>query len=412
MYGTRSTALLPGSERHSCPNHQLNKFREGCCMNLQLNEQMKRDLAKRGFSRRSLGRIAAMISAGAALPFYNEPAMAQLSAVRDMPADAVKINANENPLGPCPEALEAIHNIAAKGGRYLYEETFGFQEVLAEQEGVKANYVQPYPGSSAPLHQAVLAFTSPTKPFVTADPGYEAGERAAKFIGAKVIRVPLNAKYEHDVKKMAAASSQAGLIYVCNPNNPTGTLTPRADIEWLLANKPTGSVLLLDEAYIHIAGAPMCSDLVAKDKDIIILRTFSKIYGMAGIRAGAAIGRPDLLKKIAGLSSGALPGTGMAARNARPQTKTVVPERRKIIGDVRSDVLGFMDKHNFKYVPSVSNKFMVDVKRPGGEIITALQKEKIYIGRVWKSWPNYVRVSIGTQEEMNKFKAAFLKVMP
>jgi histidinol-phosphate aminotransferase len=380
-------------------------------MNLQLNEQMKRDLLQRGFSRRSLGRIAAMISAGAALPFYNEPAMAQLSALRDMPPDAVKINANENPLGPCPEALEAIHNIAAKGGRYLYEETFGFQEVLAEQEGVKANYVQPFAGSSAPLHQAVLAFTSPTKPFVTANPGYEAGERAAQFIGAPVLRVPLTSTYAHDVKKMAAASPDAGLIYVCNPNNPTGTLTPREDIEWLLANKPAGSVLLLDEAYIHIAGAPMCSDLVAKDKDIIILRTFSKIYGMAGIRAGAAIGRPDLLKKLGNYSTGALPVTGMAAGTASLKSKTVIPQRRKIIGDVRNDIFAFLDKHNFKYIPSVSNKFMVDVKRPGGEIISAMQKEKIYIGRVWPSWPTYVRVSVGTQAEMDKFKTAFLKVM-
>jgi histidinol-phosphate aminotransferase len=380
-------------------------------MNLQLNEQLKRDLLQRGFSRRSLGRIAAMISAGAALPFYNEPAMAQLSAVRDMPPDAVKINANENPLGPCPEALEAIHNIAAKGGRYLYEETFSFQEVLAEQEGVKANYVHPFAGSSAPLHQAVLAFTSPTKPFVTANPGYEAGERAAQFIGAPVLRVPLTATYAHDVKKMAAASPDAGLIYVCNPNNPTGTLTPREDIEWLLANKPAGSVLLLDEAYIHIAGAPMCSDLVAKDKDIIILRTFSKIYGMAGIRAGAAIGRPDLLKKLTSYSTGALPVTGMAAGTASLKSKTVIPQRRKIIGDVRNDVFAFLDKHNFKYVPSVSNKFMVDVKRPGGEVISAMQKEKVYIGRVWPSWPTYVRVSVGTQAEMDKFKTAFLKVM-
>jgi histidinol-phosphate aminotransferase len=380
-------------------------------MNLQLNEPLKRDLLQRGFSRRSLGRIAAMISAGAALPFYNEPAMAQLSAVRNMPADAVKINANENPLGPCTEALEAIHSVAKNGGRYLYEETFAFQETLAEQEGVKANYVQPYPGSSAPLHQAVLAFTSPTKPFVTADPGYEAGERAAQFIGAKVIRVPLTSTYAHDVKKMAAASPDAGLIYVCNPNNPSGTLTPREDIEWLLANKPAGAILLLDEAYIHIAGAPMCSDLVAKDKDIVILRTFSKIYGMAGIRAGAAIARPDLLKKLGSYSTGALPVTGMAAGNASLKSKTVIPERRKIIGDVRNDVLGFMDKHKFKYVPSVSNKFMVDVKRPGGEIIAALQKEKVYIGRVWPSWPTHVRVSIGTQAEMDKFKAAFLKVM-
>ena len=380
-------------------------------MNLHLNAQQAREFAKRGFSRRSFGRIAAMISAGAALPFYNEPAMAQLSAVRNMPPDAVKINANENPLGPCPEALEAIHSIAKNGGRYLYEETFGFQETLAEQEGVKPAYVQPYAGSSAPLHQAVLAFTSPTKPFVTADPGYEAGERAAAFIGAKVIRVPLTSNYAHDVKKMAVASPDAGLIYVCNPNNPTGTLTPRSEIEWLLENKPAGSILLLDEAYIHIAGAPMCSDLVAKDKDIVILRTFSKIYGMAGLRAGAAIGRPDLLKKLAGFSSGALPVTGMAAGTASLKSKTVVPERRKIIAGVRKDVFSFMEKHKFKFVPSQSNKFMVDVKRPGGEIITALQQEKVYIGRVWPSWPTHVRVSIGTQEEMNKFKTAFLKVM-
>ena len=283
--------------------------------------------------------------------------------------------------------------------------------MLAEQEGLKPSYVQPYAGSSAPLHQAVLAFTSPTRPFVTADPGYEAGERAAQFIGAKVIRVPLTSTYAHDVKKMAAAAPDAGLIYVCNPNNPTGTLTPRAEIEWLLANKPAGSVLLLDEAYIHIAGAPMCSDLVAQDKDIVILRTFSKIYGMAGLRAGAALGRPDLLKKIVSFSSGALPTTGMAGATASLKSKTLVPERRKIIGDVRADVLAFMDKHKFKYVPSVSNKFMVDVKRPGGEIIAALQKEKIYIGRVWPSWPTYVRVSVGTQAEMDKFKAAFLKVM-
>src|SRR5262249_40755862 len=269
------------------------------------------------------------------------------------------------------------------------------------QEGVKANYVQPYAGSSAPLHQAVLAFTSPTKPFVTADPGYEAGERAARFIGAKVISVPLTKTYAHDVKAMAAASPDAGLIYVCNPNNPSGSLTPRSDIEWLLENKPKGSILLLDEAYIHIAGAPMCSDLVAKDKDIVILRTFSKIYGMAGLRAGAAIGRPDLLQKISNYSSGALPVTGMAAATASLKSKKLVPERRKIIGDVRADVLAFLDKHNFQYVPSVSNKFMVNVKRPGGEIVEAMRKEKIYIGRVWASWPTYVRVSIGTQEEMN-----------
>jgi histidinol-phosphate aminotransferase len=381
-------------------------------MGLHLSEQQTRHFAKQGFSRRSFGRLATILGAGAALPFYNEFALAQLSAVRGaMPPDAVKINANENPLGPCPEALEAIHKIAPLSGRYMYEETSGFQELLARQEGVKPDYVQPYAGSGGALHQAVLAFCSPTKPFVTADPGYEAGERAAKFIGAVVIGVPLNKNYEHDVRRMAVASPDAGLIYLCNPNNPTGTLTPREDIEWLAANKPKGSVLLLDEAYIHIAGAPTGSELVAKDADVVILRTFSKIYGMAGLRAGAAIGRPDLLAKIRQFSSGALPVTGMAAAAASLKSKTVVPERRKIIADVRNDVLGFLDKHKFKFVPSVSNKFMVDVKRPGEEVIEAMRKEKIYIGRVWPSWPTFVRVSVGTQQEMDKFKSAFLKVM-
>jgi histidinol-phosphate aminotransferase len=381
-------------------------------MNICLNRQQKNEFVQRGFSRRDLGRVAAMITAGAALPFWNEPAMAQLSAIRGlMPPDAVKINANENPLGPCEEALAAIHMVAKDGGRYRYEDTFAFQELLAEQEGLKPSYVQPYAGSSAPLHQAVLGFTSPTRPFVTADPGYEAPERAAQFIGTKVFRVPLTGSYAHDVKAMAAASPDAGLIYVCNPNNPTGTLTPKAEIEWLLANKPKGSVLLLDEAYIHIAGAPMCTDLVAQDKDIVILRTFSKIYGMAGLRAGAAIGRPDLLEKIRPWTSGALPVTGMVAATASLKSKTLVPQRRKIIGDVRADVLSFLDKHNFQYIPSVSNKFMVNVRRPGREIIEAMMKEKVYIGRVWPSMPTYVRVSVGTQEEMNKFKTAFLKVM-
>jgi len=379
-------------------------------MDSVLTREQKRDLLQRGFTRRNFGRIAAMITAGATLPFYNEPALAQLSA-RDIPPDAVKIDANENPLGPCAEAAEAIHKVVANGGRYMFSETSRLRELMAEQEGLKASYVSPFAGSSAPLHQAVISFTGPDRPFVTADPGYEAGERAAQYIGARVIRVPLTKSYAHDVKAMAAASPNAGLIYICNPNNPSGTSTPRADIEWLVENKPKGAVILLDEAYIHISGDQMGSDFVAKDKDVIILRTFSKIYGMAGIRAGGAFGRPDLLSKVTGHSAGALPVTGVVAAIASLKSKTVVPERRKIIGDIRNDVFAWMDKHHFQYVPSMSNKFMVDVKRPGRQVMDAMLKEKVSIGRVWQSWPTHVRVTIGTREEMEKFKTAFLKVM-
>jgi histidinol-phosphate/aromatic aminotransferase/cobyric acid decarboxylase-like protein len=372
----------------------------------------KQNLIERGFSRRHFGRIAAIVSAGmTSVPMFTEQAYAQLSKVKGMPPDAVKINANENPLGPGPEAVEAIHNVVKMGGRYTYELTDEFQETLAAQSGVPADHVLPYAGSSLPLHTSAFAFASPTKSWVTGEPGYESGANAAKFIGAKVIRVPLTKTYAHDVRAMAAADPNAGVLYLCNPNNPTGTLTPSEDISWLADNLPKGAVLVLDEAYIHIAGAPMRTDLVAAGKDVVILRTFSKIYGMAGLRAGAAIGRPDLLKKINSWSSGALPITGMAGATASLKSPDLVPVRRKIIGDVRNNVFAFMDKGGYKYIPSVSNKFMIDVGRPSGEFTAALQKEKVYIANRWPVWPTHVRVSIGTQEEMDKFKVAFTKVM-
>ncbi|OYW08202.1 MAG: aminotransferase [Acidobacteriia bacterium 12-62-4] len=366
---------------------------------------------KKEFSRRALAKGSALLAAGAALPFYNEPALAQLSMIGNMDPNAVKINANENPLGPCNEAAEAIYGVIKKGGRYMYEETFSFAKTLAEQEGLKPNYVTPFPGSSDPLHRAVLAFTSADKPFVMADPGYEAGQRAAQFIGSKVIRVPLKADHSHDVKAMVAASPNAGLIYICNPNNPTGTLTKRADIEWVIANKPAGSIILVDEAYIHLTNEAFGSDFVAKDKDVIILRTFSKLYGMAGLRAGAAIGRPDLIAKLSSYGAGALPLTGMVGAHASLKVPTLVPQRRKLIGDTREDVFAFLSKHNGKFVPSTSNKFMMELNgMPGRDIVTAFVKEKIYIGRVWPAWPKHARVSIGTPEEMAKFKAAYLKI--
>ncbi len=377
---------------------------------MQLTPEQEMRFLQRGFSRRSFGRIAVLAGAGAAsLPFFNEPALAQLSRV-DAPEDAVLINANENPLGPCKEAREAAYRMIAHGGRYRYGEGDKVERLLAGQEGVQQNYVRVHAGSSGPLHQAVLAFTSPTKSLVTADPGYESPGRAARFIGANVIRVPLTSNYAHDVKAMAAVPD-AGLIYMSNPNNPTGTLTPKEDIEWLVANKPAGAVVMIDEAYVHITGAPGHTPLVAADKDVVILRTFSKIYGMAGLRAGAAIARPDLLEKISGFSQTMMPITGMAAASASLEAEYVVPERRKLIADTREGVFSFLEKHHYSFVPSVSNCFMVDVKRPGQEIVQALRQEKIYIGRVWPAWPTHVRVTVGTEEEMNKFKTAFHTVM-
>ncbi len=381
---------------------------------MTLNPHQQEDLLKRGFSRRHFGKLASFLAAGSTLPFYNEAAMAQLSQVRGAPADAVMINANENPLGPCAEAAEAMHAMIAKGGRYNYGLTDDFTATLAEQEGLKESYVQAFAGSSAPLHQSVLAFTSPTKPYVMADPGYESGANAAKVVGAKVIKVPLTKTYAHDVKAMAAASPNTGLIYLCNPNNPSGTLTPKEDIAWLVKNKPAGCILMIDEAYTHISGAPFSTEFVAKDEDVIVLRTFSKIYGMAGLRAGAALAKPELLNKITQWSSSPMPVTGMVGANISLKVKDLVPQRRKIIGDVhRNDVLCVHGQAQLQVraVGLEQSSPSIRARNPYDEVIMALRKENVYIGRGWPVWPTHVRVSIGTPDEMEKFKAAYLKVM-
>jgi histidinol-phosphate aminotransferase len=383
-----------------------------------LSAEQKADFLRRGFSRRSFGRLATVLTAGATLPFYNEQVLAQLSLIRNIPPDAVKINANENPMGPCPEAADAMYNVIKKGGRYMYEHTFALATLMGKMETLKTDdargdsYLEIFAGSSAPLHQAVLAFCSKDKPFVKADPGYEAGERAAKFIGAKVVAVPLRkGTWDHDVRGMLAAAPDAGLFYICNPNNPTGTLTSRADIEYLVANKPKGSVVMIDEAYIHFSkNAVRCNDMVAADQDVVVLRTFSKLYGMAGLRAGAALARPDLLEKIKSSSAGAMPITSMVGATASLQSKNLVAERRKMMADIRESTFSWLTAKNVEFIPSESNCFMMNVKRPGAEFNRAMTAQNVYIGRVWPIWPTWVRVTVGSKEDMAQFKAAFARV--
>ena len=382
-------------------------------MQQALPNAAEENLLSRGFSRRQLGRIASVFAAGAALPFYNEAAFAQRYVRGQVNDDAVRINSNENPLGPCPEALEAINSVARFGGRYSpHDEGGRFHQLAAAVEGVKPEYVTAYAGSSDPLQRVVCAFCSPSRGFVMGDPGYESGAQTAKFIGAKAAHVPLRKDHSHDVQAMVKADPNAGVIYICNPNNPTGTLTSRADIDWTLANKPKGSILLLDEAYWHFTTlAKSGVDLVAADKEIIVLRTFSKVYGMAGLRAGLAIARPDLLEKLRPYGVGFTPITGTAAATASLKVADLVPKRRKINADIRANVFEFLDKKGYKFTKSESNAFMVDVRRPNNEVIQAMAKENVLIGRPWPVWPTWVRISVGTQQEMDRFKAAFTKVM-
>jgi histidinol-phosphate aminotransferase len=202
------------------------------------------------------------------------------------------------------------------------------------------------------------------------------------------------------------------VFYVCSPNNPTGTLTSHSDIEYLVEHKPAGSVVLIDEAYIHFCDAPSAMDLVKAGKDVILLRTFSKIYGMAGLRCGAAFGRPDLLERIENYAGwNAMPITALVAASASLKDPQLVPERKQINARVRSEVFAWLDKNGYSYIPSEANFFMLDTKRPAKPAIDAMVKQNVYVGRIWPSMPTYTRVTIGTAPEMEEFQTAWQKVM-
>ncbi|MCU1241972.1 MAG: aminotransferase class [Candidatus Acidoferrum typicum] len=365
-------------------------------------------------TRRTFVRIASAASAVALARIATEADLAFAQRVRpltNVPADAILINANENPLGPCAQACSAMADLGVRGGRYEYGMTQELLKTFAEIEGLKPEYVRAYAGSSEPLHYMVLALTSPEKSLVMGDPAYEAPMQAASYSKARILKVPLTRNYAHDVKAMVAADPNAGVLYICNPNNPTGTTTTREDIEYALANKPKGSILMVDEAYIHFSDAKPVLDLVAADKEIVVLRTFSKIYGMAGLRCGFAIARPDLLAKLDPYGWNSMPVTAVVAAKTSLKSRELVPERKKINADIRNDVFSWLAANKYSFVPSETNCFMIDVKRPGKQFIQAMEAKKVYIGRVWPVWPTHVRITVGTKPEMEAFKKAFKESM-
>ena len=341
------------------------------------------------------------------------PARGGRSPVTD--PDVVRITSNENPMGPSKEGLEALAKVAPLAWRYTpVGDNTELMDLLAKTENVKPEYVLSYPGSGTPLANLVPAFSSPTRAWVMASPGYGSG--ASKDVGNKVVHVPLRKDYSHDVEAMIRMAPTGGAYYVCNPNNPTGTLTPRKDIEYLLAHKPKDAIVVIDEAYIHFSGRDnMSTDLVRQDKDVVVLRTFSKLYGMAGMRAGAAYGRPDLLAKLAKIgrtANLAIPTMACAAASLKAEAK-LLTERMAINKRNRDLAFEQIAKLGATAIPSEANFFMLSVKgMTGPQVNKAMAAKKIMLaGHRWPEWENQVRVTVGTYEEMQKFNAALAQVV-
>ena len=389
-----------------------------------MNNEFKSGFSRRSFMR-SLGAAsvaAASLPAVAAVQGSGAPRIGHRISDPDISGidsfdSPVFISMNENPLGPASATLEAIAKAAAMGNRYHGDIVQATVNTALDLFGLRRGYVGLFPGSGGPLNLALASNIGPDRPLVYGDPSYEQGPNVADTMGAPKFPVKLTANYAHDVRAMVAATPKAGAYYIVNPNNPTGTMTPKSDIVWLLKNKPAGSVVIVDEAYHHFSNDESCIDLVAADQDIIVTRTFSKIYGMAGLRAGLVFAKPAYFQKFRATSVFApalasISITSAAGANAAMLDKDLVPLRRKINADNRDATLEFLTKHGYSVVPgSQTNFFMVDVKRPGGEFQSAMLDENVAIGRTWASMPTYVRVTVGTKDEMAKFKSAFVKCM-
>jgi histidinol-phosphate aminotransferase len=381
-----------------------------------IDRQAREELQERGYSRRQIGRIAALLGAGVVMSQVARPAFAQQSAKAMV--GGVRIGSNECWTGPFPAGVQAAADIAAVGNRYEPDgEHAKLTAAVAQVEGVPAECVLAWPGSSDPLNRSIITFCSPERGLVTANPTYEQSWGTARWLGIKPDRVPLTKDYRHDVKAMLAANPKAGLYYICSPNNPTGTLTPIADIEWLLANKPTDSIVLVDEAYIHFAGTPSAARLAGTRNDVIVMRTFSKLFGMAGMRLGLTIAHPDLYKKMMRYDGQQvtfmLPMTAVACGTASLTLADQIVARRNAMIAVREETFAHLRKRKIPYIPSQANMFMVDWgagKKPSA-MQAAFQAEGVQIGRSWDAYPTMSRITVGSADDMQTFRIALDKVI-
>jgi histidinol-phosphate aminotransferase len=385
----------------------------------ELTKDAQEDLLSRGYSRRQLARIGAMLGAGAALAQFSNPALAQSQAAKAL-IGGVRIGANECWTGPLAPGAQAGAAIVAEGNRYNTAEAYtALVDAVSKVENISPDRVLAWAGSGPPLARTVLAFCSPEHGVVTADPTFETVWGMAAATNTKVSRVPLTSDYRHDVKAMLAADPTAGFYYICTPNNPTGTVTPLAEIEWLVANKPAGSVVVVDEAYIHFSEAQSAVPLAASRDDVVVLRTFSKLFGMAGMRLGLTLGHPDLNKKLMIYDRAPdISVTACACGTASLTQADLIKARRAEMVAAREETLAHLKKRKIAYIPgSQANMFMVDWKKLSPDekhtkkMQNAFLAENVQIGRAWDIYPSVSRVSVGSKEDMEKFRIALDKII-
>jgi histidinol-phosphate aminotransferase len=360
-------------------------------------------------------RFAQLLGAGAAAAFIKPAVSLATKPVEESTtAGIVRLSANENPYGPSAKALNAMTNHFGLACRYPDEHNNVLIEKLAKLNNVNYDQILLGDGSSEILKLCAETFTEKERgPLVAADPTFEAILNNASANGAEVVKVPLTATFAHDLPQMLGAAKQ-GLIYVCNPNNPTASITPKNELRDSIKNTPRETMILVDEAYFHYADSPDYESMIPLVKDhpnLIVARTFSKIYGMAGLRCGYCVAQPDTIKQLRPHQMwDSVNIMALAAAIANLDDPDQVPNGQQLNREVKAFTIGELEKKSYKTIPSQANFIMVDCKRPIVPLISALGDRNVHVGRLFPALPNHMRVTIGKRNEMETFLSAFGQV--
>jgi histidinol-phosphate aminotransferase len=382
-----------------------------------LEDSMQQENTASRFSRRQFGQSVGALLAGALLApkFAQGVTGGRLKGFSR--AEAILLNSNENPYGPSPHAIAAITGSEAVACRYPDDLYTRAVQAIADLHHVAPENVALGCGSTEILRVCDAAFVGPGKQIVVAEPTFEAVTYYAQVSRASAIKIPLTSDFRHDLPAMArAASSGTGLVYVCNPNNPTGTINTRDEFAGFLSKIPKSTYVLVDEAYFHFVEDPRYAsvvDMIPRHPNLIVTRTFSKVYGMAGMRLGYAIAQKETLepmrRELLFDNGNAAVLSAAVASLADPD---IVPTNKKRLNDTRKWVTAELAKSGYRLIPSHANFFMVDTGNDVTPVIKAFHERKIIVGRKFPSMSNWLRVSVGKPEEMQKFLAAFRQIVP
>ena len=326
----------------------------------------------------------------------------------------VRLSANENPYGPSPKAFQAITESFGLACRYPDEHNNVLIDKLAKLNGVNHDQILLGDGSGEILKLCAETFTGPQNgKLVAADPTFEAILNNASANGAEVVKIPLTSTFAHDLSKMLAAAKE-GVIYVCNPNNPTASITPKEELRDFIAKTPRETMILVDEAYFHYANSPdyeSVISLVKEHPNLIVSRTFSKIYGMAGLRCGYCVAQKETIERMRRNQMwDSVNCMALAAATASLDDPDQVTNGKRSTNEAKQFTISELDKIGYKQIPSQANFIMFDCKKPVVPLIKAMKERNVHVGRLFPALPNHMRVTIGKKSEMETFLAAFREV--